>query len=351
MTAIAAQTEIPPASAIRPDAGRPFEEVLEEVRERDNLALADQIVPIVQLRATDDGFIHVPELGALALSPWSRRQLATMLGVRWDTWFRSEAVVPADRALEINRRLRASSGLLKIRARRYSSSEEVKGEALLRAFVTPTYEPIGDLEVFMALGQTLAGRLDSFRFVRVDVTAESSQYAAASLDEIDFGLDRPDYHRNGFIVANSDVGSRSLIVWAWIWRLKCSNGLVAPDSAVFRMIHRRRKEVSLHERLARGLGLIPEHWSRSRTLVRATRSERVVDVKATLEMVAKGDRDLRPISDSVLAAYDVEPEPTRFGLVQAVTRVAQVLTPERRLAVEEYAGQLMVRLPQPEPRS
>lgn len=278
------------------------------------------------------------------------RYCDAIIGVRWDTWFRAEAVVPADRALEINRRLRLSSGLLKVRARRYAPNEEAKADAVLRAFVTPTYEPIGDLEIFQALGRILDGRLDRFRFVRIDVTPESSHYAAVSLDEIDFGLDKPDHHRNGFMAANSEVGSRSFVIWAWIWRLVCKNGMVAADSAVCRMVHRRRKDGLLAERVGQALALIPEHWSRTRALVRNARRHAVIDVKAAIEQVVKGSRELRPIEKAVFAAYDAEPEPTRFGLVQAVTRAAQTLKPESRLAVEEYAGQIMVRLPAPEVR-
>lgn len=350
MTALAVRTDATPIQPLQPEAGLPFEEALEAVHSRASLDLIDQTVPVSALRATDDGLMRVPGLGQLAFTNWSRRQLATILGVRWDTWFREEAIVPADRALEINRRLRSSSAMLKVRARQYAPGEEPKADAVLRAFVTPTYEPIGDLEIFQALGRTLAGRVDRFRVVRVDVTPESSQYAAVSLDEIDFGLNKPDYHRNGFLVANSEVGSRSLVIWAWIWRLKCTNGMVAPESAVCRMIHRRRKGDPLSERVARALTLIPEHWSRSRTIVREARRESVADVKGTLEALVKEARELRPIERAVFAAYEAEPEPTRFGLVQAVTRVAQSLEPERRLAVEEYAGQLMVRLPQPEVR-
>jgi hypothetical protein len=54
---------------------------------------------------------------------------------------------------------------------------------------------------------------------------------------------------------------------------------------------------------------------------------------------------LRPISDSVYAAYEQDPEPNRFGLVQAITRAAQGLRPEDRLTVEEFAGRIASRAP------
>lgn len=345
MSALAVREDVPPIQPAQPEAGQPFGETLEAVRDRASLELPDQTVPVAALEATHDGLMDVPGLGRLAFTTWSRRQLANLLGIRWDTWFSEEVIVPADRALEINRRLRASSGTLKVRARHYAQGEAANADAVLRAFVTPTYEPISDLEVFLALGQALAGRLDGFRFVRSQVTAESSQYAAASLEALDFGIRTADLHRPGFVIANSDVGSRSLLVWAWTYRLRCSNGLVVPDSAACRMVHRRRRDGLLAERLSRAVRLIPEHWSRSAALIRAARREPIADIQAAFEIAIRAERELRPISKAVLAAYEAEPEPTRFGLIQAITRAAQELGPERRLAVEEYAGRLLASLP------
>jgi hypothetical protein len=55
---------------------------------------------------------------------------------------------------------------------------------------------------------------------------------------------------------------------------------------------------------------------------------------------------LRPISSTVFEAYEQDPEPNRFGLVQAITRAAQKLRPEDRLTVEEFAGRIAARAPE-----
>src|ERR1039458_10013359 len=70
-----------------------------------------------------------------------------------------DLVVPADRAAEINLRFSHSSDSLKIRTRGWAADEEAKGEAVLRAFVSPTYAPIDDLYVFEALKSALGDRL------------------------------------------------------------------------------------------------------------------------------------------------------------------------------------------------
>jgi len=322
--------------------GQTFETVMAKVSANANLALPDQVLPISRLRATDDGFIEVPGVGTTSLTQWSRRQLAGILGIRWDRWFSEDLVVPADRAAEINLRFSRSSDSLKIRTRRWAADEESKGEAVLRAFVSPTYAPIDDLCVFEAMAKVLGKRLHEFRFVRMDMTHEYSQYGVVSLEEIDLGVAKPDRHRNGFVLANSETGSRSLTLLVWIWRLVCTNGLVAPLSHTFRMVHRRRKDGLIGERLSQAIALLPEHWRRTETTLRSARQDAVSDPRATLEALVAAHPQLRTIGESVHDAYEADPEPNRFGIVQALTRAAQGLSPERRLEVEEIAGRVAV---------
>ena len=325
--------------------GQTFEEVFNSVSARSELALPDQVLSVSRLQATYDGFIDVPGVGRSSLTPWSRRQLATLLGIRWDRWFADDLIAPADRAAEINLRFQRSNDTLKIRTRRWSADETPKGDAVLRAFVSPTYAPIDDLCVFERLGRVLGEQTSGLRFVRLDVTPESSQYAAVSAEDIDLGIAVPDRHRNGFLIANSETGSRSLTLLVWIWRLVCTNGLVAPVSQIFRMIHRRRKDGLIEERLSRAIRLLPEHWRRTETTLRSARQDAVPNPRATLEALVTAHPQLRPISESVYAAYEQEPEPNRFGIVQAITRAAQGLRPEDRLTVEEFAGRLAAKSP------
>jgi hypothetical protein len=325
-----------------------FDEVFDKVTSQADLALPDQVLPLSRLRATDDGFIHAPGLGQLSLTTWSRRQLANLLGIRWDRWFASDLVVPADRAEEINRRFRVSENAWKIRARRWAPTEPAAGDAVLRAFVSPTYAPVDDLPVFETLRRVLPGEVDGFRFVRLDLTPQSSQYAVVSLAEVDLGVRGPDRHRNGFLIANSEVGARSLSILTWIWRLVCTNGMVAAASQLFRMIHRRRKEGFIDGRIAEAFKLLPEKWERAASTLRRARQDTVEDPGAALQVLLESNAHLRPMSQAVYDAFEAEPEPNRFGIVQALTRAAQRFTPEQRLMMEEFAGQVAAKAATPE---
>ncbi|MBN2559482.1 MAG: DUF932 domain-containing protein [Phycisphaerae bacterium] len=350
MFASAAASAVPHVLSHIPDPGLTYEEVLDRVTKRADLALPDQVLPLSRLHATPEGTIEVPGLGRLGLTVWSRRQLASLLGIRWDRWFASELVAPADRAEEINRRFRASGETWKIRARRPATDEMPGDYSVLRAFVSPTYAPIDDLPVFETLGTVLAGQLDGIRFVRQDVTAESNQYAAVSLDEVDLGIAKSDRHRNGFLLANSEVGARSLTFLAWIWRLVCTNGLVAPVSRLLRLIHRSRKHGVLQARFAEAVKLLPESWQRTEVILRRARQDTESHPEVALQVLVESHPELRPIAETVHDAYEADPEPTRFGIVQALTRAAQGLPPERRLEVEELAGLVAAGPPVPPSR-
>lgn len=348
MFASTADSAVPRVLSHIPDPGLTFEDVLDRVTKRSDLALPDLVLQLSQLHACHDGSIEAPGLDRLSLTTWSRRQLANLLGIRWDRWFASELVAPADRAEEINRRFRASGEALKIRASRLAPEESSRGHAVLRAFVSPTYAPIDDLQILETLGTVLAGQIDTIRFVRADVTAESSQYAAVSLDEADLGVGKSDRHRNGFVLANSEVGSRSLAFLSWVWRVVCSNGLVAPVSRLLRLIHRSRKGGVLQARFAEAVKLLPETWKRTEMVLRRARQDQESDPGMALQVLVESHPELRPIADTVYDAYDADPEPNRFGVVQALTRAAQGLPPERRLEVEEFAGLVAAGAPAPE---
>lgn len=168
-----------------------------------------------------------------------------------------------------------------------------------------------------------------------------------SLAEVDLGVRGPDRHRNGFLIANSEVGARSLSILTWIWRLVCTNGMVAAASQLFRMVHRRRKNESLDGRLAEAFKLLPEKWEQAASTLRRARQDAFEDPSAALpalQVLLENNPQLRPMSQAVYEAFEEDPEPNRFGIVQAFTRAAQQFTPERRLMLEEFAGNVAARV-------
>lgn len=326
---------------IRAARDRSYEDVLGHVAGQADLAIPDQVLPLAKLRATDEGLIEVPGIGPLALTDWSQGQLATKLGVRWGTWFNDNLVEPSEQAEEINRRLQRRGGELRIRARRWARGETPMGEGVLRALLTPGYAPIDDLLVFETLGRVLGGRLEEFRFIRADITPESSQFALVTVRETDLGVRVPDRHRSGVLIANSETGSRALTLQAWFWRLVCTNGMVVSDSRIFRMVHRRRKRQEFDAKLAEAIALLPNKWEAGTRSLREARLLPVAQPIERLRALMSQHSEVGSYADAVVSAYEAEPEPNRFGMAQAFTRAAQRFSPERRLILEEFAGRLL----------
>ena len=68
-----------------------FCDVHSEVVERADRSLPDAVTHVADIRFDEDGLLHAPSLPPLRPNRWATRQLASMLGVRWQTWF-SDAI-------------------------------------------------------------------------------------------------------------------------------------------------------------------------------------------------------------------------------------------------------------------
>jgi hypothetical protein len=49
----------------------------------------------------------------------------------------------------------------------------------------------------------------------------------------------------------------------------------------------------------------------------------------------------KELTDDLVSAYQDEPEPTRFGVINAFTCAAQQLAPLERIEMERFAGSLV----------
>lgn len=63
---------------------RTFESVRAQVIARANAALPDAIVRVADLRMTPEGHLALPGDRTYRLNDWSRKNLASMLGLRWE---------------------------------------------------------------------------------------------------------------------------------------------------------------------------------------------------------------------------------------------------------------------------
>lgn len=325
----------------RPHAFRSFEAVHDEVHMRDSLKISDLVLPLSALQMTATGGIEVPGIGVLALTPWSQGQLARMLGIRWDRWFQASLVSTEERADEVNRRLSRQGDAWMIRSRLKLPSEDVTGVGVLRAFVSPEYQTLDDRRLFDRLAGVLGPRASEFRFARVEHTDRSSHFVAVDGAEIDLGDGTPDPHRGGFLLRNSEVGGGAASIVEYLFRQVCTNGLVVPigsGAPLFYRHHRKTSDESIDRALAYGFSQLPARITAATDQIREARMDYVPEPEARLAEILSLRPDLRHLTDAAVAAWNQEPEPTRFGLLQALTLAAQGLDPDGRAELESFAA-------------
>jgi hypothetical protein len=294
------------------------------------------------LRLTGEDLVRIPERGDFTFTDWSRRQCATLVGLRWNKWF--ENASPTERAEELNRRFHRAEGQVRLRTASFRDSEsEGKPEAVgvLRAFVSPGYTPLKDSDVAAALATALEPADPELRIIRFDLTDRTTSYVVA--------VGKP--HRiggpgdvgdvwGGLLVRNSGVGFASLIATLHLTRLLCKNGMTAPlpDALLLRRRHRGLDAPKLAGLLAERVVQLPGQLQQGAELLRLAASRAITNaddaVRSFLDRFDLPARHLRPILD----AYAREPQPSAFGISQAVTLAAQSLSPEERLELETAAG-------------
>jgi len=72
-----------------------------------------------------------------------------------------------------------------------------------------------------------------------------------------------------------------------------------------------------------------------------TREEPVEDPVETIRKIAEARKLSQKLTGEVVSSYLVEPERTRFGLINAFTNAAQKLGPLQRIEIERFAGTLL----------
>lgn len=322
-----------PTGATRPvPVPRTLGQLVDHLREVEASHADDAVVPMADLAMGDDGAIRVPGRGDHLLNDWSRPQLATTLGLRWDRWFAEASNVEV--AEEVNRRLHRARGHVRVRTGLCPDGP------VIRAVVSPTYEAVPDSSIATSLLRVLG----DLRVTRSTITEMTTSWVVEVGETLKKGGVVGTLH-GGLLVRNSDVGFASLAVVAHLVRLVCSNGMTAPvpDGEILRVRHRHLDLGRVEERLIEGAARLPASLRRAGEVVAASTERPVDGVEAEIRGVLREAHLLRRHERAVLSAYGREPHPTAFGVSQAMTLAAQEFSAEQRIELERVAGQYVAR--------
>ena len=329
------------AAPIRPGSLHALVRELDQIEAREN---PDVVLELKELCMTVQGSLAVPGLGAFTPTDWAQRQLSLLLGIRWDRWFASAS--PDEQADEINRRLGRRSMRVRLRTAQVDATNGAAG--VLRALVSPTFAPVSDATLARMLARLLEPADPRLATAQVRITDRTVSYVIRVGEP--FSARGSDHHVVGDVwgglqVRNSGVGYASLVVSLHLERLLCLNGMTAPipDALCLKQTHRGHLQERLFDRLLDGLQDVPGKLSAGVRALSEARTQLIDDPSSELGALLRLARLPARLLPDLEAAYQLEPEPTRFGISQAATRASQKLSPEDRFELDRAAGHYLIR--------
>ncbi len=329
---------------------------LDEVHDKvkaDALGKWDAFVPKDQLIVHDGRMLlpNRPQGGGsdeLSLSPWATMQMCQRLGIP-TAYYRK---CPPDlRDAQANHWLQ--HGHTKMVGKTNGSNGHpnapkrerwllrAKGETL-RGVLSEHYTSMDDTQLLDSLRPVLNGyyQVDWFGL------SEESLHLRVVDPRLTQEVLKDDALSAGVHISNSEVGARSVVVDALVWRLVCANGLIrlVKGKSLLRQRHIHistpRFEVALEEAVAQAVQTSHEFVQGMKTATK----QPVPDVEKALEKL--GIRFGLPQSVQDAAKQSIlgeraDQQHTVYGLVNGLTRAAQALPDEERYSLEVLAGRLV----------
>jgi hypothetical protein len=323
--------------------------LLTEVRERiqkDDETKWDQTILLEELQMME-GRLCCPRLyradypRGLALSGWATAQMCQRLRIptayykRCPTWLQDTMVnygMHGELTAEISRKEQERPEQWLLRSRRDT----------LRGVLSERYAKLNNADVFAAVEPVVKDRFD----VQWLAITEESWH----LRLVDPALAREavpgDRLCAGIHIANSEVGKRAVTVDALVYRLVCANGLIRLIKGKS-LLYQRHIAISQPRFEAAVASAVRDAMVQStgfmERMAMATQ-ESLQDVSGVIETLADrwslSETIEKQIRETLERAGRADQE-TLYGLVNAVTNVAQTLDPDDRYDLEALAGRLV----------
>lgn len=302
----------------------------------------DRVINLSDLRMNDDQNIVIPDQGNYALTPWSRRQIANLLGIRFDRWF--ENADNAEKAFEMNRRFDRAEAQVKLRTTALTA-DGINADGTLKAFLSPSFSVISDALLGNLLISTLKQSSEAIPVIRSRTTDKSSSYAIRIGEPHEPGVkDSVGTIYGGIQIINSGVGYSSLSISLHLTRLVCSNGMTAPiaGATLLRRKHIGNPEMQLWDNLSTVLQGIPEKLDTAVRMLRRSQDLKVSNPAKVIEDLIRQAKLPNKFIEQFQLAFIKEPHETAFGVSQSLTDFATHdrlnLSPEETSELENAAG-------------
>lgn len=322
-------------------------ELLERVRQ-DDLGKHDITVPVQRLVVRDNGNIVLPSIegvqgiGHYGLTDHALGQLSTRLGI--PTRY-------AKKCMETEPELFAHHANYWIETPEWEEkSWFMRGQGdMIRGVLSDRYTTLDNHFVVEMLNNVLGdGGVVDIKNMSLD-----PQYFNLRLvfPDMNWNLGTSNTRDDvmvGVHITNSEVGSSSLRIDSCLFRLVCSNGMIARVGGESLMAQ-RHVHLTNSEMENRVAGAITEAIRLGDSTIdkfARLRDVKVSDPLEEIKRLAKQEKYSEKFTDNLLQSFTIEQSTTgnysAYELVNAFTRSAQNMpTFDRRLEVEQYAGKLM----------
>lgn len=277
----------------------------------------------------------------LALTPWATGQFCQKLGMP-AAYFRRCPPVLQD--VQANHWLHAGDALPQGGSEGNGDLRwllRAKGETL-RGVLSERYTRIGNRETLGALAPLLSEKFQVRWFALTDESLHLRLTDPKLIRDVLPG----DPVMAGLHIGNSEVGSRSITVDAMVYRLVCQNGLVrlVKGKSVFQQRHIGINPREMREALSNAVReAVMQSTAFIERLIDATRVT-IDDPYGVIATIASDWILSRKVEMQIREALELEPtrqQGTLYGLVNAVTQVAQSLAPDERYTLETLAARLL----------
>lgn len=298
-------------------------------------------MPLADLRVSDDGCLVLPGGARFAIGEAAGRQLASLLDLRWERWFRDAP--PAERAAEANAWL-ARSHLDAMFLLRNGPPDG--GDGAVRAILAPGPAPVDDRRALDALA-AFGGLAGEFSW-SADFADDASYFAASRARGYDLGdglLLLP-----GFVLRCSEAGAHALTLDdAWFDEAREGRVLVRAGGRRSLKLPADRPVPAreLAAALAGALARLPFRQDETFPRVRGARSLAVPHPADTVAAILGRDASLAGIAEAAARSLEPGVRYSRFGAAWAVAGAARLGAPGERFAAERLAGDYLVALKAP----
>lgn len=319
------------------DPVQPVETLLDALSDRAR-EFTDTLVPADHLRMNNAGDLvirnrgsSIPSYEAHDIQPQALQLIARRLRIPHDYLVRC----PSDlRAQNVNHWL---SGL---------GDKELlvrKDGRAIRAVLSAAYTPLDNLPLLQFITSTMKDVLDHCHArwewtrthflcqILLPEDSETSQKVVGSVV------------RGGLMVKNSETGFAAISLRAMLYRLICTNGMVAPaESVSFRKIHRTDPD-KLCLGILDVLKRVPDWIGDLIERLRRTGEQQLANPAEEIETIIRSRGLVNGTADAVREAYREEPGYTRAHLIHALSRAGNDarLTFTQREELQHLAGAML----------